>query len=165
MRYSYQHNGQTYNLTIEQQSDGQFVASIGERTILLQAQPLSNSGWRLLLNGQSHIVYTAAQGDQRFVQVDAIAYSLTVPGSKSVRRTTLAGSAEVVAQMPGQVTAVLVQPDEAVTRGQTLLMLEAMKMEIRVTAPADGYVKQVLVQQGAVVERGQQLAIFEAANS
>ena len=162
MRYSYQYNGQTYNLNIEQQSDGQFVVSIGERIIPLQAQPLSNGGWRLVLDGQAHTVYAAAQGDQRYVQVDAENYTLSVPGAKSSRRTPPAGGAELVAQMPGQVTAVLVQADEKATRGQTLLILEAMKMEIRVTAPADGYVKQVLVQQGTVVERGQQLVIFEA---
>jgi biotin carboxyl carrier protein len=52
---------------------------------------------------------------------------------------------------------VLVQAGETVTRGQTLLLLEAMKMEIRVTAPADGQVRQVLVEAGAVLDRGQRL--------
>ncbi len=163
MRYTYQHNGQNYTLNIAQQPDGQFTVSIGERTIPLQAQPLPNGGWRLLLNGQSHTVYAVAQGEQRFVQVDASSYSLTVPNSKSVRRTTHTSGAELVAQMPGQVTSVLVQAGEEAARGQTLMILEAMKMEIRVTAPADGHVRDVLVQQGSVVERGQRLVIFEAA--
>ena len=117
----------------------------------------------MLLNGQSHTVYAAVQGDQRFVQVDAASYTLTVPNSKSARRTTQMGGAELVAQMPGQVTSVLVKAGEEATRGQTLMILEAMKMEIRVTAPADGHVKDVLVQQSTVVERGQRLVIFEAA--
>jgi len=162
MRYSYQHNGQTYTLNVEQQPDGQVVVSIGERTIPVKIQSLSNGGWRLLLDGQSHTVYAAAQGDQRYVQVDATTFTLSVPNSKSARRTTQTGGAELVAQMPGQVTAVLAQVGEAVTRGQTLMILEAMKMEIRVTAPADGHVHQVLVQQGTVVERGQRLVLFEA---
>ncbi len=163
MRYSYQHNGQTYTLNVEQQPDKQFVISIGDRTIPVQVQTLADGGWRLVLDGQSHTVYAAAQGDQRFVQVDAASYTLTVPNSKSVRRTSQVGGAELVAQMPGQVTAVLVQAGEDTTRGQTLMILEAMKMEIRVTAPADGHVREVLVQQGAVVERGQRLVVFEAA--
>ncbi len=165
MRYTYQYNGQTYTLNIEQQSDGQLTVSISERTFPVQTQPLANGGWRLLLNGQSHTVYAAAQGDQRFVQVDAASYTLTVPNSKSVRRTTQTGGAELVAQMPGQVTAVLAQAGEEAARGQTLLILEAMKMEIRVTAPSDGHVQEVLVKQGAVVERGQRLVVFEAAKT
>ncbi len=162
MRYNYQHNGQTYTLNIEQQPDGQFAVSIGERTIPVKVQPLSNGGWRLLVDGQSHTIYAAAQGDQRYVQVDAETFTLTVPSSKSTRRTSQIGGAELVAQMPGQVTAVLVQDGEKATRGQTLMILEAMKMEIRVTAPSDGLVQQILVHQGTVVERGQRLVLFEA---
>jgi biotin carboxyl carrier protein len=50
---------------------------------------------------------------------------------------------------------------EAVTRGQTLLLLEAMKMELRVTAPADGRVWRVHCATGQVVERGQLLIELE----
>ncbi len=164
MRYTYQYNGKTHTLNIQQQPDGQFAVSIGERTFPLQAHALPNGGWRLLLNGQSHTVYAAAQADQRYVQVNAQTYTLTVPSSKSTRRTSQTGDSELVAQMPGQVTAVLVQAGEAATRGQTLMILEAMKMEIRVTAPADGHVQDVLVQQGTVVERGQRLIVFEASH-
>ena len=45
-----------------------------------------------------------------------------------------------------------------VDRGQPLLLQEAMKMEIRVTAPVAGTVKRLLVKVGDVVERGQRLA-------
>ena len=57
--------------------------------------------------------------------------------------------------MPGQVRAVNVSEGDAVTKGQTLLVLEAMKMEIRVHAPRDGVVKKLLVKQGQTVEREQ----------
>ncbi|MCB9457792.1 MAG: biotin/lipoyl-binding protein [Anaerolineaceae bacterium] len=59
--------------------------------------------------------------------------------------------------MPGQVVNVLVAVGDSVTRGQTLVVLEAMKMEIRVAAPGDGTVRRLLVAQGDVVERGQLL--------
>jgi biotin carboxyl carrier protein len=59
--------------------------------------------------------------------------------------------------MPGQVRAVNVAEGESVTKGQTLLVLEAMKMEIRVSAPRDGVVGKLLVQQGQTVDREQVL--------
>ncbi len=59
--------------------------------------------------------------------------------------------------MPGQVRAVNVKEGDAVTKGQTLLLLEAMKMEIRVQSPRDGLVKKLYVQQGQTVEREQLL--------
>jgi biotin carboxyl carrier protein len=67
--------------------------------------------------------------------------------------------------MPGQVVDVLVAEGETVTRGQTLVILEAMKMEIRAAAPADGRVKRLLVGKGDVVERGQHLVEFEAVEN
>ncbi len=163
MRFTYQHHGQVYTLDLAPQSNGHYSVSIGERTFPIQAQPLPDGGWRLVVNGEAHIVYAAAQGDQRFVQVDAASYALTVASAKSSRRKLASSGDELTAQMPGQVTAVLVSAGDETVRGQTLLILEAMKMEIRVTAPADGRVQQVLVQSGVVVERGQRLVIFETS--
>ncbi len=164
MRYTYQHDGQTYTLDLVAQSDGNFTALIGDRTIPVQVQQLANGGYRLVLNGQSHIVHAAAQRDQRPVQVDGVEYILTFPTAKSTRRKAHTAGDELIAQMPGQVTSVLVKAGDQTTRGQTLMILEAMKMEIRITAPADGRIQDVLVQQGAVVERGQRLVIFETAS-
>ena len=59
--------------------------------------------------------------------------------------------------MPGQVISVAVKDGDLVTKGQTLVVLEAMKMELRVQAPYAGRVQHVLVKTGQVVERGQQL--------
>ncbi|MEP6985364.1 MAG: biotin/lipoyl-containing protein [Chloroflexota bacterium] len=163
MRFTYQYQGQTYTLDLTVQTNGQYTASIGEHRFPLQIQTLSNGGWRILLDGKSHTIYAASQDDQRFVQLDAAAYTLTVPSTKPIRRKSVSTGDELTAQMPGQVTAVLVKAGDETTRGQTLLILEAMKMEIRVTAPADGQVQQVLVQSGDVVERGQRLVVFESA--
>ncbi len=58
----------------------------------------------------------------------------------------------LVAQMPGKVVKVLVNQAEKVTQGQTLLILEAMKMENEVKAPMDGQVTEITVKAGAVVE-------------
>jgi biotin carboxyl carrier protein len=64
--------------------------------------------------------------------------------------------------MPGQVRAVNVSEGDSVTKGQTLLLLEAMKMEIRVQAPSDGIVKKLFVKQGQTVEREQILIEVES---
>ena len=65
------------------------------------------------------------------------------------------------APVPGTVTAVLVAAGDVVAAGQTLLILEAMKMEHRITAAYDGVVQQVLVQQGQSVDAHQVLVEVE----
>ena len=64
---------------------------------------------------------------------------------------------EIRAPMPGTILSIAATVGQAVDNGQVLCVLEAMKMEIRVTAPTDGQVKAVHVSVGDVVERGQTL--------
>jgi biotin carboxyl carrier protein len=63
--------------------------------------------------------------------------------------------------MPGQVRSVSVSAGDAVKKGQTLLTIEAMKMEIRIQALKDGKIKTVHVSQGQTVEREQILIEVE----
>ena len=63
--------------------------------------------------------------------------------------------------MPGVVIDVRCQPGDDVTAGQTLVVLEAMKMEHHVNAPADGRVAEVRVVKGQQVENGAVLLVFE----
>ena len=56
-------------------------------------------------------------------------------------------------RLPGTVRAVNVAESETVEQGQTLLVLEAMKMEIRIQSPIDGVVARLAVVEGQTVER------------
>ena len=69
---------------------------------------------------------------------------------------------DIMAPMPGKVTAVEVAAGEAVTKGQRLLTLEAMKMEHGLTAPFDGVVAELNAEAGAQVSEGALLARVEA---
>ncbi|MCF8480045.1 MAG: acetyl/propionyl/methylcrotonyl-CoA carboxylase subunit alpha [Rhodospirillum sp.] len=67
------------------------------------------------------------------------------------------------APMPGKVVQVMVAPGDAVTKGQALLVLEAMKMETTIAAPADGVVKEVCFSAGDQVNDGAALIVMEDA--
>jgi biotin carboxyl carrier protein len=64
--------------------------------------------------------------------------------------------------MPGRVTAVKVKPSQTVTRGEELLVVEAMKMENALRAPHDGVVRAVHVGVGDMVGPGRPLVEIEA---
>ena len=71
------------------------------------------------------------------------------------------GPVELLAPMPGQVLSIAAAAGATVATGDTVVILEAMKMEHAVTAPRDGVVGDVLVRQGDQVTRGQRLAVVE----
>lgn len=67
----------------------------------------------------------------------------------------------LLAPMPGTVVRIAAQPGDRVATGDTLLVLEAMKMEHQVVAPAAGQVRTLPVTVGQTVDTGQLLAVFE----
>ena len=63
--------------------------------------------------------------------------------------------------MPGVIQAVEVKAGDAVKRGQTVVILEAMKMKNAIRSPRDGVVSEILAQVGQTVGYGEVLVKFE----
>lgn len=77
--------------------------------------------------------------------------------------SALSGGADSLrAPIPGNITEIFVQDGALVTKGEPILVLEAMKMEYVIKAPADGRVIAVLFGKGDSVQERQRLAQFEA---
>ncbi len=66
----------------------------------------------------------------------------------------------VTAPMPGTIIKVAVGTGDAVTKGQTILILEAMKMENEIMAPKDGTIEEIKVSEGASVNAGEILIVL-----
>jgi biotin carboxyl carrier protein len=97
-------------------------------------------------------------GRQFTVEVsEAGAVSAVSPAKPAVKPPVGTGAGTVAAALAGNVFKVLVQPGDVVTEGQTILVVEAMKMETAVAAPQDGTVADVHVREGDAVAVGDPL--------
>jgi biotin carboxyl carrier protein len=111
-------------------------------------------------------------GIRRAYEVDrvgAVTYVDGPDGSSTlhaVERFPLPDAADaagsLLAPLPGSVVRVLVEPGDEVAQGQTLVVLEAMKMEHSVQSPSGGAVSEVRVTVGDQVESGQVLVVVDA---
>ncbi len=167
MIFRYQHQNQTYTVQIERVSEDEYRVTVEDRVYQVQGSALSEHLWQFMIGSQKHTAHIAADRQRRWVQQEGrspVILETVEPQTAQSRRRNRgsAGDARLNAQMPGQVVDVLVAVGDNVTEGQTLLILEAMKMEIRVTAPYDGSVQQVNVSKGEVVERDQPLIEIKA---
>ena len=70
-------------------------------------------------------------------------------------------SEEVVAEMVANVWKVVVSEGDAIEQGETICILESMKMEIPVEATASGTVSELKVTEGGVVQEGDVIAVIE----
>ena len=130
-------------------------------------------GWALTWEGQT----VRAESVEGGVRIDGVRHRLTVlrdglsvvvirdgvnlvfvlPDLLSPPKAAHAGSGRVLAPIPGRVVSVLVNAGDSVTQGQTLVVLEAMKMELALTAPQDGVVRMINVAAGDMVSDGAEL--------
>ena len=78
------------------------------------------------------------------------------PAAAPKKAATGAGRA-ITAPLPGTITSINVKEGDAVKEGDTVLVMEAMKMANNITAECDGTVKAILVAQGAQVQSGDAL--------
>lgn len=83
------------------------------------------------------------------------------PPTEKKAEPKAAGSVQVTAPMPGSVLDVKVKEGDSVKEGDTLLILEAMKMENEITAPVSGVVKNIKVSNGATVNTGDLMLVIE----
>lgn len=151
------------DITLDISSNGKtFTLTLDDKTIQAEVLQAENGKLNLLIDGQHVNAYVSSDNAKRWVTVNGQTFVLTKPAA-GVHRGGHAHHAagELTAPMPGQVRALNVSEGEAVTKGQTLLVLEAMKMEIRVHAPRGGVVRKLFVKQGQTVEREQVLIEIE----
>lgn len=166
MEYRYARGDEVVLVRVESAADGYSVSVDGRAYhVRLAAAPGRAAGCgaelALEVDAQRHLAWVAANGPRRWVAVDGQTCELAPPQSTSARGHA-PGRDMLEAQMPGVVRRVLVAPGDHVERGQALVLLEAMKMEIRVSAPHAGNVQDICVREGQAVDRGETLVEIEA---
>ena len=128
-------------------------------------QPVAAAGggkaaeYSLTVDGKEY--FLAFEGNN--VTVDGNVFQVAI--SNRTKGDSPAGSAssgsaatDVAAQMPGVVLRVVAKQGDKVQAGDTLLVLEAMKMEVAVATPCNGTVQGILVSEGQQVANGEKLA-------
>jgi biotin carboxyl carrier protein len=96
--------------------------------------------------------WSIADGDTRWVFLNGEVFEFEV--QRQGRRKPAAHHASLSAPMPATVLRINVAPGDTVKRGATLLVLEAMKMELPVRAPGDGIVTAISCREGDLVQPG-----------
>lgn len=113
------------------------------------------------VNGQEYKVYVEPSRERELAHpTPRLVRSDVVHGEQPTRTAAPGGprgAGVISAPLPGLVLRVLVQPGQAVRRGENVCVTEAMKMENAIASPVDGTVEQVSVQPGDAVLEGQEL--------
>ena len=139
-------------------ADGVCALVIGEQTVNAALQPLA--GGRCLLQCGGRALELTIRGDARQVELASALGSSVFTAQPYLGGVAAdaAASGQLGAPMMGKVVAVKAEVGEAVALGQTVIVLESMKMELHVSAPFEGRLSGLRCRVGDMVERHQVLA-------
>ena len=172
-RAEFRHGQDTVLVSYARRRDGRFDVTVTGAAPDADGDPGSGEpvtvhhvgdGWiDFSRGGRRHRLHVLAAGDRVWVQGPDGDLALT-----AVPRFPEAGHGEqvaggLVAPMPGTVLAVHAAAGDAVAAGQLLMIVEAMKMEHRITAPRAGTLREVRARPGDQVSGGDLLAVIDEA--
>lgn len=161
MEYQFSQLDTTYTVTIEKRGDG-YIAVIDDKQCRVDEYRLEENLLVLRLDGTLyHVQYAVGKGTVH-VAVGGEHYSFgSTKGSMSARGAAAENADSVCSPMPGLVVKVPVKVGERVTAGQTLAIVEAMKMQNELASPRDGVVKQVHFREAEQVDALQPIVDLE----
>jgi 3-methylcrotonyl-CoA carboxylase alpha subunit len=112
--------------------------------------------WHVTTGGRTSLVHVARDEAGYWVHAEGQVFRLdmSVAGGRRAARRVESHDGGLTAPMPATVRAVLVEVGQAVRAGDTVVMLEAMKMELPIRAPRDGAVAAVHCREGQLVQPG-----------
>ena len=130
------------------------ITRIGSGMYLVQAD--EGTGGR-----QNETVYVAGPPGATWAFWNGRVFRPAEPPPATVRSRAAGAVQSLTAPMPATVVKVLVTEGQAVKAGDTVVIVEAMKMELPVRAPADAVVKAVRCREGDIVKSDQTLVELE----
>lgn len=122
--------------------------------------PLGNGRYLVVSDGRTRMAYAVRAGGATWVFIDGTTH--VVDRSAAGRRAARADAeTALAAPMPATVVRVMAAPGQAVARGDVLLVLEAMKIELPIKSPRDGVIASVACRPGELVQPGVPLVELE----
>ncbi len=168
-RYMVNVSGKEFDIELEYRSE-KYYATINGEEIEISSFILGESRSLLLIGGKSLEIDVRANGyDSRktvFIKGQEIPVDIEEYHLARLRKTAGMAAGGVVektikAPMPGLILDVKVAIGDKITKGQPVMIVEAMKMENIIKAPADGVVKEINVDNGNSIEKGDNLLELE----
>jgi len=147
--------------------DGHYRLTVGDDVWEVDARLTAQGIYSLLIGGVSYVADVVDREGTCLVDVMGEAYEVLVEEqTRWIIRTKggAAGAAHgqtVRAPLPGKITHVAVRPGDHVQAGDTLVVIEAMKMENEFKAAAAGAIAEVRVSVGQAVNPGDVMVVLE----
>ncbi|MHA2272346.1 MAG: biotin/lipoyl-containing protein [Candidatus Hodarchaeales archaeon] len=162
METQYDDGKEPRKVEVRRREEDVFVVKIDDQEHEVQAEFVAPGRLQFRWENRLYKAVVAQEGDDRFVFFQGQVYKLSKREEGAPQVEAAVSGDPLAAPMPGRVVKVLVKAGDVVETAQDLVILEAMKMETRITAPFAGMVVDVNFGDGDQVNQGDKLLEIEA---
>ena len=166
-RYIVSVDDDEYDIELTRQADG-YLVEYGESRYLVKVDQLSDKKFLFKINERASEVDIIRNGngleiflEGKEVIVRAEPYDLAELRKRAGAAVDGPEDKIIKAPMPGLVLSTAIAPGDTVAKGQTLVIIEAMKMENMIKAPYDATIKEIFADPGSAVDKNEKLVEFE----
>ena len=154
--------GEKYEIEIKRDGEKVF-ARVDGREYNLEASEIEQNVYLFKYNNRVFQIYVAPNG---IVNLGNHQLEISITDPKRLRGSNAAGAnaegtSEIKTAMPGKLVRILTEVGAEIKQGDSVLVVEAMKMQNEMKAPKDGIVKEIRFAEGATVNAGDVLAVIE----
>ncbi len=142
--------GEKYRLTVQRICPNRYRLEVEGQVVVMTIDSIDKFESRVMIGNRSHRVISITQGKDHLIEVDQVIHRISRGDVGMIRSPS-----------PALVVAVNVKPGDAVAKGDSLVVLEAMKMETSIPAPFSGTVVDVLIGPSIQVDAGAGLIRLE----
>ncbi|MCY4106922.1 MAG: acetyl-CoA carboxylase biotin carboxyl carrier protein subunit [Chloroflexi bacterium] len=165
MKQSFEWRGKIYESECVALEDSSYRLQWQGEQLECSLRPLPDGSWLVQRGARIAKVLVHAAGDWRQVWFEGRTYSLRrLDRRRESGAIASRDAGPLRAEMPCQIVKLRFAAGQWVAQGETLLEMEAMKMELKLNAPHSGRIAEWLVQEGQLVQRGAELLRFEHAD-
>ena len=148
-------------LKIEESGPNDYVISLNGRSTSVKGS-LDGAILTAIVDGHRQVAVVVSEGSQRTLLMDGDSLQFSRWRPNFGEEVGIGGGASFTAPMHGTIVEVLVARGDAVEAGETIVIMEAMKMEHAIKAPVAGTVTEIFFGKGELVDGGSELLTFEA---
>jgi len=159
MRFEFELAGTSYPVALLRHDDGGRIL-IGEKAYEASLVKERNGEFTLVLDGVEYPVHVYQHAETAYIHIFGRAWEVAL--LDPVTQAAAGAQGDVAtAPMPGVSVDILVKPGDSVSKGQTLMVIESMKMQTNIIAERDGIVAEVAIAKGQTFDSGALLVRLE----
>jgi biotin carboxyl carrier protein len=147
--------------------DGKYLVKLGDKQHQVDSQRISENCLSLLVDGKAYTVFIAEDKTKRYISLQGEEFCIEEAKAETQTRSmadasTLRGIPTISSPMPGKIVKILVREKDKVKKNQSLVIVEAMKMENEIRSPNAGMVKKINFKEGDLVDAAEPIVELES---